>query len=156
MKSNLIVVGGILLCASAVLAETPAPAFVGTWKLDVAKSKYSPGPPPKSIVTRNEAVEGALHHVTDGTDSKGKPFHEEFTAKFDGKDYPVKGSEPGETISLTKIDDYTTAWTVKVNGRVAATGQTVYSRDGKLRTTTASGTTEKGDKFSNMTVFERQ
>src|SRR5262245_41333062 len=78
-----------------VIAQGPAkPAFAGTWKLNTAKSTYTPGPTPKSQTAVLEAVDGGMKVVSDRVESDGQKVHFEWTAKFDGKDYPVTG-DPG-------------------------------------------------------------
>src|SRR5712672_3517661 len=63
---------------------------MGTWKLNEAKSKFSPGATKNSTVVYAPA--GDMVKVTvDGTDKDGKATHNEWTGKFDGKDYPVTG-----------------------------------------------------------------
>src|SRR3954464_8754532 len=98
----------ILLCIlAAAVPAFSADHFAGTWKLNVAKSKYSPGPAPRSVMVKSEAVENGLKVVIDTVDPEGKSTHAEWTGRFDGKDYPVKGDPARDAVSLKKIDDYT-------------------------------------------------
>ena len=77
-----------------------SPAFaqgdpqVGVWKLNVAKSKYTPGPVPKAGTTKIEAAGGGVKVVVDQTMADGTERHFEFTANYDGKDSPVTGNYP--------------------------------------------------------------
>ncbi len=147
-----------LSVSSAALAEEKAP-FVGTWKLNLAKSKYDPGPPPRSSQDVNTEVNGSMRSVQEWVDAGGKSHREEWTAKFDGKDYPVTGGDPGTTISLTRPDPgdpRTVDWAWKVTGKVVASGRTVYSRDGKIRTIDAKGTDAAGKPTTSTRVYERQ
>ena len=156
MKLRMLLIGVVLnLCAVDVMAQVPA-NWLGSWKLNVAKSKYSPGPPPKSQIDKNEAVEGALKYTSDRVSSDGKPSHHEYTAKLDGKDYPYIGLPIADTISITKVNDNAVEWTIKKGGKAAMSGQTVYTPDGKLRTWTWTGTSDKGQKFEVTSVFEKQ
>src|SRR5262249_27103906 len=84
-----------------------ASPFFGTWKLNVAKSKWSPGPALKSQTAKIEPTDGGMKVSSDRVDSEGKQTHFEWTAKFDGKDYPVKGDANRDAVSLKKIDDHT-------------------------------------------------
>jgi hypothetical protein len=154
MRSLLLSIGALLaLSAVRASAEAPPP-YVGTWKLNLAKSTYGGQTPPKSIVHRHEAVEGGLRQVTDGVDADGKPFHSEYTAKFDGKEYPVTGGRAGDTIAIKRIDTHTFEWTWRSGGRVDNAGRAVYSADGKQRTLHF---TIRGGKEANVTaVYERQ
>jgi hypothetical protein len=156
MKLRMLLIGVVLnLCAVNVKAQVPA-TWLGTWKLNVAKSKYIPGPPPKSQIDKNEAVEGALKYASDRVSADGKPSHHEYTAKLDGKDYPYIGLPIVDTISMTKINDNAMEWALKKGGKALMSGQTVYSPDGKLRTWTWTGTNPQGQKLEITAVFEKQ
>jgi hypothetical protein len=156
MKLRMLLIGVVLnLCAVDVMAQVPA-HWLGSWKLNVAKSKYSPGPPPTSQIDKNEAVEGALKYTSDRVSSEGKPGHHEYTAKLDGKDFPYIGFPLADTISITKVNDNTAEWTLKKGGKAVMSGGTVYSPDGNLRTWTFTGTNAKGQKVEVTSVFEKQ
>ncbi len=138
MKLRMLLTGVVLsLFAARAMAQVPG-AWLGSWKLNVAKSNLSqvPWPAPKSQIDKNEAVEGALKYTSDRVSADGKAFRHEYTAKLDGKNYTYVGLQGGNgTISLTKVDDHTMKWTISRGGQVVMHGQTVYSPDGKLRTT---------------------
>jgi hypothetical protein len=133
-----------------------ADANLGTWKLNVAKSRYSPGPPPKSEIGTFEQVGSNVKLIVDRVDADGKPVHIEWIGKFDGKDYPSQGDATSDVRSYRKIDDYTFEFIGKKNGKIVRTGTTVYSRDGKTRTNTATGTNALGQKINNFHVYDRQ
>jgi len=130
--------------------------MAGTWKLDTAKSKYSPGPTPKSQMANLEAVEGGMKVVSDRVEADGKNTHFEWTAKFDGKDYPVKGDPGRDAVSVKKIDDYTLDITNKKGGKVTTSIHAVYAKDGKSRTETVTGTDGQGRKIENVTQWVKQ
>jgi hypothetical protein len=154
MKTRLSSIGAILaVLAVGALAESP-PAFVGTWKLNLAKSSYGTTAPPKSVVVKHEAVENGLRQVADGIDAEGKPFHTEFTAKFDGKEYAVTGGPAGDAIALKRIDAHTIEWTWRNGSKVVSAGKAVYSPDGKQRT--LHFTAAKGEKANISAVYEKQ
>ena len=136
MKLRMPLIGVVLgLFATDATAQVPA-AWLGTWKMNVAKSEF-PGSPVKSQIDKNEVVDGALRYTSDRVSADGKVLRHEYTAKLDGKNYPYVGLQGGDgTISLTKVDDHTMTWTISRGGSVLISGQTVYSPDGKLRTTT--------------------
>ena len=70
-------------------AEDPQ---AGTWNLNVAKSKYSPGPATKSGTASLEAWgDDGVKVTADGVNADGQTTHVEFQAKYDGKDYPITG-----------------------------------------------------------------
>ena len=128
---------------------------MGTWKLNEAKSKLNPAAPKNHTVVY--AAAGYNVKVTvDGTDSSGKPTHNEWTGKFDGKDYPVTGDPTSDMRSYKQVDDHTLAITIKKGGKVTGTGTIVVSADGKSRTVTISTTDSKGKKVSSTAVYDKQ
>jgi hypothetical protein len=145
-----------VFCTVITFAQAPAAKnMVGTWKLDPAKSKYSPGPTPKSQVATLEPVEGGMKVVSDRVEADGKTTHFEWTAKFDGKDYPVKGDPGRDAVSVKKVDDYTLDITNKKGGKVTTTIHAVYAKDGKSRTETVTGTDTEGKKIENVTQWTK-
>jgi len=128
---------------------------MGTWKLNEAKSKITPGTAKFTTVTFKNML-GQVKTTQDGIDADGKPIHVEWSGQFDGKDYPVTGDPSGDTRSYRKVDDRTLEVTVKKNGKAIVTARTVVSADGKSRSATVSGTTPKGKKFKNVAVYDKQ
>jgi phage tail sheath gpL-like len=153
MKARAIILT-LALCFVGVAVCFAADAFIGTWKLNEAKSKISAGPKNTTVVY--EAVGDSVKVITDGTGGDGKPSHSEWTGKFDGKDYPVTGDPSSDSRALKKIDDHTLTLTVKKGDKVTTTGRIVLSADGKTRTVTTSGTNAKGDKVTSTAVYDRQ
>ncbi len=128
---------------------------MGTWKLNEAKSKFTPGITKNTMVVY-EAAGNEVKVMVNGIDAKGKATHNQWTGKFDGKNYPVIGDPTSEAWSYKKIDDRTLELTVWNHGRVMATGRIMVSADGKSRTATISGTTPKGKVFKNVAVYDKQ
>ena len=129
---------------------------VGIWKLNVAKSKYSPGPAPKEGTLTIESQADGLKFTIHGTDAEGKAVHMEFSPKYDGKDYPATGMPGADTISMKKIDDYTVETVSKKGGKPLITTKSVVSKDGKTRMTTQEGTNAKGQKVNNTIIYDKQ
>src|SRR4029077_14893994 len=92
----------------------------------------------------------------DGVDGKGKPTHNEWTGKFDGKDYPVTGDPHSDSRALKEIDARTSELTVKKNDKVTMTGKIAVAADGKSRTVTVSGTDTAGKKVTSTAVYDKQ
>ena len=153
MKAKFILASAVLCLAAAVVCFA-ADEFIGTWKLNEAKSKISAGP--KNTTVIYEAAGDSVKVTTDGTGSEGKPSHSEWTGKFDGKDYPVTGDPNADTRSYKKVNDHTLAFTNKKDGKVTITGQGVVSADGMSRTVTLSGTDSKGEKYTSTAVYDKQ
>jgi len=165
MRTRLVVVCFGLLAMLVLFTVTAigADMLAGTWKLNVAKSKYSPGPAPQNNMVKFEAIDGGIKLVADGLDSQGKKTHNEYTAKYDGKDNPTKPMLDGkpnpngaDAVSYKKIDDYTYEATAKLKGKPLNVARHVISKDGKMRTVTTTGTNAQGQKVSDVTVFEKQ
>ena len=155
MKRRILVLGTIVFCF-AVSGVFAADVFSGNWKVNLAKSKYDPGPPPKGPnFSKLEAIEGGLKFTNDGVNAEGKPTHSEWSGKFDGKDNAVKGDPARDTAALKKINDHTFEITNKKAGKVVGVTRAVFSRDGKTRTQTGHGTNAQGVKTSNKVVYEK-
>ena len=173
MKRNVIGVGLLLgLCSVVLLAQTPAPGrdpIIGTWNLNLQKSKYNGAPAPRSGVRRYEVTEdGFINYISVGVDSHGSPTFNQATYKYDGKDYPVysaanlplfsaTGVKPG-TQAYRVIDANTVALTPKDNtGRITFTGirTRAVSRDGKTLTDIQKGTNAQGDAVDIVQIFDR-
>ena len=145
----------LLLCfvgAAVCFADDPQ---MGTWKLNEAKSKIGAGSPKLTTVVY-EASGDSVKVMVDGTDGDGKPLHNEWTGKYDGKDYPVTGDPNTDTRSYKKVNDHTLAFTNKKGDKVTISGRVVLSADGKSRTVTTSGTDPKGKKFASTAVYDKQ
>jgi hypothetical protein len=129
---------------------------IGTWKLNLSKSKFTPGPAPQSAtVTWVRAGEG-VKLTSEGVGADGKPTAFEYDAKYDGKDYPAKGSPIIDAIALQRVDANTTRRTDKKDGRVVQTITRVMSRDGKSFTATTKGKNAKGEDVHNIAVWDKQ
>jgi hypothetical protein len=146
----------LLCCFALSVAASPADPHVGTWKLNTAKSKYSPGPAPKEVTMKIETKGAGVHLTQTGTDGAGKPIKVEFTANYDGKDTPVTGVTNTDTIALKRVDANTSESTLKKGGKVAMTVISVVSKDGKTRTSTFKGTDAAGKPVNNVAVYDRQ
>lgn len=143
----------VLLAAGSVLLAQGNP-FVGTWKLNLASSKYNPGPPPQSQ-TRTWDAAGMV--MVNGVGANGKPFSYGYSVKGDGKPSPTMGAIPNtaDMISTKKVNanTYEASFT-KAGKEVEVTTFTV-SNGGKTLTIHAKGTPEVGG-FENLQVLDKQ
>ena len=145
---------GLLALGSVAFA---ADASFGTWKLNVAKSTWSPGPASKSQIAKVEAWgEDGVKYSSDLVGADGKATRMEFQAKFDGKDVPFTGNPDADVIALERIDANTIKSVSKLKGKVTITVVGVVSSDGKTRTLTQTGKNAQGAKVKNVLLFERQ
>ena len=144
----------LAFCFFGAAACVAADPHIGTWKLNEAKSKITPGTLKNTTVVYKSTL-GQVKVTTDGINANGKPAHSEWSGKLDGKDYSVTGTPDSDARSYTKVNDRTLQVTAKKNGKVIAAGQTAVSADGKSRTGTITGTNPKGKKFRNTAVYEK-
>jgi len=128
---------------------------MGTWKLNEAKSKFAPGRPKNHTVVY-EAAGDNVKVTVDGTDKDGKTTHNEWTGKFDGKDYAVTGDPTSDMRSYEKIGDRVMKITVKKDGKVTFTGRVVVSADGKSRIVTTDEAGAEGKSPKNRAVYDKQ
>jgi hypothetical protein len=143
-------------------AQTANP-LNGTWRTNLAKSTFSPANlAVKSSTSKFEVTQGGIKLVNDGVDAQGRATHLEYTAQFDGKDYPVKATIDGrpspnqDAVAWKKIDDYAYENTAKLKGQALTTTRVVISRDGKTRTNTVTGKNAQGQTVNNTQVYEKQ
>jgi hypothetical protein len=151
-------IGTILLTLAAVFAAAviclAADVNMVTWKLNNVKSKNVPD---ENNFTMVIATAGDSVKISeDGIDDKGKPWHDEWTGKFDGKDYPVTGDPDTDTRAYKPLNDHTLAITAKKGVKIVETGRVVYSADGKTRTVTDAVTNANGTKTRVTEVFDKQ
>jgi hypothetical protein len=150
------------LAAASLVAPVPSPALaqgdptVGTWVLNLTKSKYDPGPAPQSLtVVRTAAGQGVKVSST-GVGADGKPTAVTYTYSFDGKDNPVTGSADYDAVAIKKTGASTMEADRKKGGKTVQTAKYSWSKDGKRLTVTATGTNAKGQKIHNVSVFDKQ
>jgi hypothetical protein len=154
-RVTIILAAAVLAVGVLATAQTKDP-FVGTWTLNVAKSKYS-GPVPKSITSTYEAV-GQGYKVSVKNEPASGPVQQySYTTSLDGKDVPMTGNNPNaDTVAAKRIDAHTLEIVNKKSGKVTTTQRNVVAADGKTRTITTTGTDAQGQKVNNVAVFEKQ
>jgi hypothetical protein len=145
-----------LLVAGATPTLAQPHAVVGVWKLNVAKSKYDPGPAPKSQTRTYEQNGDGLKDVLESINLDGSQTKQSWSAHFDGKDNPFIGSPNFDTIAIKKIDALTWESTLKKGGKVVQTNRNTVSRDGRTMTSVVTGTNAAGKPVNNALLFEKQ
>jgi hypothetical protein len=143
----------LVLAAGSVLRAQSDP-FVGTWKLNVAKSKYNPGPAPQSS-TRTWDASGMV--MVNGVNAAGKATSYGYTIKDDGKEYSTMGAIPNTADKITskKVDAMTYQATFTKAGTQVESTSFKLSDGGKTLTIHAKGTSPAGP-FDNLQVWEKQ
>jgi hypothetical protein len=150
---------GVLAVPARLPAQSADDPSVGTWKLNVAKSKFSPGPPLKGDTRSYEFQGGWIIVTTETIDAQGKRTGVRFAGRFDGKEYPQIGrfAPTVSVISYQPVDRNTLKYTVKTTeGKVTSTNTRVVSADGKTMTIEQKTTTADGRPVDNVEIFERR
>ena len=139
----------------SVVASAAGPQS-GTWKLNAEKSKYSPGPVPKSLTLTIVEDEKGVNVHSEGMDGEGKALLTAFDAKYDGKEYPVTGSPYGDMVSAVRVDANTVKITLSKGGKATMWVTSEVSKDGKTRTSTFTGKDAAGHDVKNVAVYDKQ
>jgi ribosomal protein S30 len=147
----------LAVAVPAVLATAqPGDPVLGTWALNVAQSKYSLGPAPKSLTRTYTAAAKGYKFSSKGVDAEGKPTATEFTAAFDGKFHPVTGNPSVDSIMVKRIDANTVEATQTKAGKLVSQTTRVVSKDGKTLTSTAKGKNAAGKSYTNVEVYDKR
>lgn len=154
----------VLVSLAALLAASPTARtqstdpWMGTWKVNLARSTYGPGPAPTVAGTvKMEPMAGGFKTTIDATSPQGQPTHTETVGKFDGNDNPVTGAQtPNTTAAYKRINGRTYVVMGKVGGNPTVTTRVVVSADGKSLTATQTGKNDRGENVNNVIVAEKQ
>jgi hypothetical protein len=147
-----------LLITSATAAFA-ADNSVGTWKLNVEKSKYSPAPfPVKSITATREAADNGIKVTNTGERADGSPINSTYTAKYDGSDSAVSGQgSPYDSVSIKQVNANTFNYEAKNSAsKYHVRGKITVSSDGKTLTFKAKGMNGDGKPMSVTLVYDKQ
>ena len=138
-----------------LLAQDAMP-LVGTWRLNLAQSRFASGPPSYArVICRIEPWEDGLKVVYDMIGTRGGVTHWEWTGRLDGKDYALEGVEEVVTNAYSRLDDHTFAIVTKSDGRPTTTTRIVISPDRKVMTVTSPATNPQGQRVVNTATYER-
>jgi hypothetical protein len=153
-----LLVAASLLAATTSVASAQEDPHVGTWELNVAKSTFDPGPPPKRQTLFYKAEKQGLSALFQGVDAAGLPINPDpsnLTIYFDGKDHPTP--QIGyDSSAWTRISPYHYVVNRKKAGKVVLTSNNVVSSDGKTLTITTKGADENGRPTVNIRVYDKQ
>jgi hypothetical protein len=144
-----------LVVASAASAQTTEP-IVGTWKLDLARSTYKPGPAPKSSILTIEPAGKGIKVAVDAVNADGSPLKWGFTTLRDGKEEaPVTGNSMFDVMTSTRESATAGTNVYKKAGKVVMTTKAAISADGKTMTLTSTGTDPKGQAIHNVATYTK-
>ena len=152
-------VGLLVATVSAQTATGIDKAYMGTWKLNVTKSKYENAQPPREGTRIHEDRGGGFVLVIqEGVNSQGVKTHQEYIYKPDGKEYPMAG--PNQTsvqrIALKSVDALTVTYQIKTDGKVTTDGKRVVSKDGMTMTLENTTTNAQGQRVHTIALYEKQ
>jgi hypothetical protein len=137
--------------------SNPFNALIGTWKVNLAKSTFSPGPPPKSQSVTFQAVGQGLGVTAEAIDAHGNPLKVNFgVSLFDGQSIPVAGTPAYDASAGTRIDANTIILSRTKAGKLVEIATMVVSPDGKTRTLTVTGTDASGHQHNNIVFYDKQ
>jgi hypothetical protein len=156
---NRLVLIGLTLLGLAIAVPHTASAqsnpFVGRWQLNLAKSKYSPGPPPKSLIVNVQAEGRGLKAKTTGVNAEGNPINYTQIPVFDGLPHPVKGNPNQDAYASTR-EAYIQIYSDFKAGKLVGTSTFIVSPDGKTITATELILDANGKLINNIAVFDKQ
>jgi hypothetical protein len=156
VRTNRNTLAALAVFLTATAATFAANPLVGTWKLNEGKSKFAPGATKNTTVTYTPAKGDMIKCTVDGVDKDGKPIHWTWVGKFDGKPYQIKGSPSFDTLTYKPVNDRTNKTTATKAGKVVMTGTITVAKDGKSRVVTLTGTDANGQKFTDVTYYDKQ
>jgi len=151
-----------ILAASALAVALPQSGFaqadplLGTWKLNLAKSTFAPGPAPRSDILTYQGAGANLTATSEIVDSAGKTMNVVFMRIYDGQPHPTTGSPDYDTSAYTRVDANTYIISRTKAGRLVEVDTQVISQDGKTNTVNTRGVTAAGQPTNMVQVFEKQ
>jgi len=151
MRALRVVTMVLALSLSLFAAENP---FSGTWRLNLSKSKMTP--PPKGEIVRVDADDNGIKVTDDVTEVEGRLNEVNYEAKFDGKDYPAKGTHDFDAVSFHRVNSNTLKAKTKKAGKVVGHYTFVVSEDGKTTTLNYTETRPEGKPIKGLAVYDKQ
>ena len=142
-------------CVCSVVLVAADNPFLGTWKLNTAKSKGTAGTLSKEETAVFETDGNGIKRTVTGIDADGQKINLSGTVPWDGNEHKVDGPMGPAMVTVKSLNDHTLNVTVKVNGKVES-GRVVVSKDGKTMTSHFKGEDPKGRKINNVEVYEKQ
>lgn len=142
-------------CTFAIISVAADNHFLGTWKLNTAKSKGTPGTMSKEETVVFETDGSGIKRTVTGVDADGQKINASATIPWDGMEHKVDGPMGPAMVAVKTVNDRSINVTARINGKVMS-GRVVVSKDGKTMTSTFKGEDPKGRKLDNVEVFDKQ
>ena len=150
---KLLVVGLLL---GAGMALHAADAVLGTWHLNVAKSRYDPGPPPKNETRTYREENGEIKAVVVTQFKNGNTDSVYYPANYDGKVHPVSGAPDRDGIVMKRLSEFEAESQITHAGKVIGIARRTVAANGKTMTITFKGTAVNGDPVNNTAFYDKQ
>jgi hypothetical protein len=145
----------MILCVGAAAQE--GDPMNGVWKLNVAKSTFSPGPAPKEMTLTIESAGPGRKVAVTATAGDGTPIKWGYTGNFDRKENKVTGSNPdADVVMLRRLSARSTRTTYKLAGKQTLVNGVSVSEDGKTLAVAQTGVNGKGQTVKNNLAFDKQ
>jgi hypothetical protein len=155
-KTTLVLILATAVTALCCLSAQASDPLAGTWELNLEKSKFNPGPPPKSKTRVYEVTGQQEKMIATTIDVTGNQTVQQYSATRDGKDYPFEGWQIADTVSVVPVDLFTVNYTMKKAGVEVVTGTRMVSKDGRVLTFPVKFTNAKGQVVDNVEVFDKR
>jgi len=146
----------VVACATQQVGAADADPLNGTWYLNPGMSRFHAGPAVLKQTRTYEVSADTVKQTQEGVDAAGKPTHSSFTAKYDGKDYPITGNPDADTIAVKRVDKNTARSVLRKNGKVVQTTVRRMGKNGKTVTFKTQGTNARGERIDYELVFGRE
>jgi hypothetical protein len=156
LKMSLGVIIASLFTIVFSLSVQASDPLAGMWELNLQKSKFSPGPAPKSKTRVYEVTGEQEKMIATTIDAAGNENIQKFSANRDGKPYPFEGWPMADTISIVPVDTFTVTYTMKKADKIVYSGTRVISENGKLMTLPVKFTSANGKEVDNIEVYDRK
>jgi hypothetical protein len=147
----------VLVSAAIGLASAQSDPRIGTWKLDIEKSKFAPAAARTGETRTYKLSGGAVMAHVEGTSSNGSKDKYSYDATPDGKDHPYITGNPGGADALSgkrKGNGFT--FDNKKGGKVLYTVTATFSPDGRVMTLTTKGMNAAGQSINSVRVYDKQ
>jgi hypothetical protein len=158
-SSTVVLAGTTVLGLATAIPQTAfaqSDPLIGTWKLNLAKSTFSPGPQPRSRTLTNQAEGQGLKITLEEVDAQGNSSKAVIMTFNDGRSHPVTGMPAYDAASDKRVND-STGWVIRTKaGKVVQTLIGETSADGKTWSITTAGVTPNGQQLYNVTVYDKQ
>ena len=128
------IVVALTLTAASVTGASQSPAtsqdpVIGQWRLDVSKSKYTPGPGPKGETRTYRLTEEGIKAVIVRTRQDGGVETIEYGADYDSVNHVI-GTADYDAVQLTRINAYVSEATLSHAGKQFGTARREIAKDG--------------------------